>query len=215
MKSYNVYAVDPAGVVTSLGTVNIENGAGVAELTTPLNQFMLVLSPDANLTAVDNTKVALRSAIPTGFAVVPVAKTPGTEKRVAESVKTTAYNAPLLGIPNLKGDTEIRMRFTGELQGLKGKAYINPRPDGVAQIKMRFDDMKQAPKGDRRFVLWAVSPDNKIVKIGQVINTGERQEAELRGETKMSDFGLFVTMESSDVEQPTGVIVTEFSVGGK
>jgi hypothetical protein len=110
----------------------------------------------------------------------------------------------------MKGDSEIRVKFTGELSGLKGKAYVNPRNDGVTQIKMRFDDMKMAPKGDRRFVLWAVSPDNKYIKLGQVVNTGDRQEAEIRSETKLNDFGLFVTMETGDVNQPTGVIVTEF-----
>lgn len=208
-QSFNVYAVDPTGAMTSLGQVSLTNGTGTASLTTPLDKFMLVLSPEAGLTAVNNTKVVLRSAVPTGYAVVPVAKA-ADEKQVASSVKTKAYNAPLLGIPSLTGDTEIRVKFSGELQGLKGKAYINPRKDGATQIKMRFDDMKLAPKGDKRFVLWTVSPDNKYVKVGQVINTGERQEAEIRGETALKDFGLFVTMEDSDVTEPTGGLVTEF-----
>lgn len=213
-QSYNVYAVDPSGNVTSLGTIDATNDTGTLSLTTPLNQFMLVLSPESGWTAVDNSKVVLRSIPPTGQAVVPVAKNPD-EKQVAAAVETKAYNAPLLGVPNLRGDAEIRVKFTGELQGLKGKAYLNPRRDGVTQIKMRFDDMKMAPKGDKRFVLWTVSADNKYTKIGEVINTGRRQEAEIRGETKLKDFGLFVTMEEKDVTQPTGIIVTEFSGNDK
>lgn len=210
-KNFNVYAVDPMGTVTALGAVALENGAGTARLSTPLDKFMLVLSPENNLTSYNSkTAVVLRSAVPSGYAIVPIAET-GDEKQVAQTAVTKAYNAPLLGIPALKGDTEIRVKFNGELQGLKGKAYINPRKDGATQIKMRFDDMKLAPKNDRRYVLWAVSPDNKIVKLGQVINTGERQEAEIRSETLLKDFGLFVTMEDKDVEQPTSVIVTEFT----
>lgn len=210
MKSYNIYAVEPSGAISSLGTVNVENGAGTVQLTTALNRFMLVLSPEANLTTYSpEAKVLLRSAVPTGYAVVPVSES-FDNKQVATTAKTSAYNAPLLGVAKMKGDSEIRVKFTGELSGLKGKAYVNPREDGVAQIKMRFDDMKLAPKGDRRFVLWAVSPENKYIKLGQVINTGERQEAEIRSETKLKDFGLFVTMETSDVDQPTGVIVSEF-----
>lgn len=212
MKSYNVYTVDSTGAISSVGTVNIENGTGRANLTTPLNQFMLVLSPESNLTAYDtNTSVVLRSAVPQGQAIVPVSRTAGTNKSVATTVTTPAYNAPLLGVARRSGDSEIRVKFTGELEGMKGKAYINPRSDGVTQIKMRFDEMDKVPKGDRRLVLWAVSPDNKYVKLGQVINSGQREEAEIRSETKLRDFGLFVTMEMADVDQPSGVIVTEFS----
>jgi hypothetical protein len=77
---------------------------------------------------------------------------------------------------------------------------------------MRFDDMKLAPK-EKRYVLWAVSPENTYTKIGQVINTGKRQEAEIRGETALKDFGLFVTLENADVTQPTSTIYSTFSVG--
>lgn len=210
-KNYNVYAVDPLGAVTSLGTVAVDNGVGTADLTTPLDKFMLVLSPDDDLTTYDNsTAVVLRSAVPTGYAVVPI--TGGKNKKVALTAETSAYNAPLLGITKFKGETEVRVKFTGDLEGLKGKAYINSRKDGATQIKMRFADMKLAPKNDRRLVLWAVSPDNQISKLGQVINTGDRQEAEIRSETVLKDFGLFVTLEDKDVEQPTTVIVSDISV---
>src|SRR5881409_2723030 len=47
----NVYAVDPAGVVTLLGPTDVTNGVGTFATTTPLSKFMLVASPDADLTA--------------------------------------------------------------------------------------------------------------------------------------------------------------------
>jgi hypothetical protein len=54
--------------------------------------------------------------------------------------------------------------------------------------------------------------DGKFTKLGQVINTGGRQESEIRSETAMTDFGLFVTMEDADVVQPTSRTYSIFSV---
>jgi hypothetical protein len=215
-KSYYVYAVDPTGAVTLLGPTPITNGVGTATFTTPMNQFMLVLSPNEGLTTIGgDTPVAFRSAVPQGYAVVGNRPSNSIEetKQVAGSAPVSStYEVPMLGIPALGGkDTEIRIQFSGELQGLKGKAYIDPKQAGATQIKMRFDDMKMAPK-ERRFVLWAVSPDRKYTKIGQVINTGKRQEAEIRGETALSDFGLFVTMEETDVTEPRGTVYAPFTV---
>lgn len=215
VSNYYVYAVDPAGVVTLLGPVSVANGASRVSYHTPMDKFMLVLSPNEGLTAIgSDTPVVFRSAVPKGYAVVGnMTTTPtGTEKQVAMSREVSSvYNVPLLGLPafHIGKTTEIRINFAGDLQGLKGKAYVKPRKDGATQIKMRFDDMKLAPK-DKRYVLWLVTPDKTYTKIGQVINTGERQEAEIRGETAQKDFGLFVTLEDADVQQPTGTIYAPF-----
>ncbi len=212
--NYFVYAVDPMGKSTLLGPVTVENGMSKASFTTPLNQFMLVLSPTEGLTSIGNeTPVMFRSAVPKGYAVVrntPTIPT-GDEKQVADSrAVSSPYNVPLLGVSGLeKGETEIRVNFSGELQGLKGKAYLDTNNPGLTKIKMRFDDMKMAPK-DKRFVLWASSPEGKYTKIGQVINDGKRQESEIRGETAMKDFGLFVTIEEAD-ETPRGTVYSTFS----
>lgn len=216
--SYYAYAVDPTGAVTFLGPITSENGMAKASFKTPLNQFMLVLSPSEGLTTIaGDTPVVFRSSIPKGYAVVPSGMTmngkEAKEKMVAQSdTVNSIYNVPLLNVPSFDNKTtEIRINFSGDLQGLKGKAYVDPRKDGATQIKMRFDDMKMAPK-DKRFVLWAVSPENAYTKIGQVINTGKRAEAEIRGETALKDFGLFVTVEDTDVTQPTGKTYSSFSV---
>lgn len=216
--SFYAYAVDAAGMPTLLGPVMIENGSAKAEFSTPMNQFMLVLSPTEGLNTIDSsTAVVFRSNIPTGYAVVPRGATLNGKEAKEKQVATTAevvstYNVPLLNVPSFDNKTtEIRINFNGELQGLKGKAYIDPRKDGATQIKMRFDDMKMAPK-DRRFVLWASSPDGKYTKLGQVINSGKRQESEIRSETALSDFGLFVTMEETDVTNPTGKVYSVFSL---
>jgi hypothetical protein len=220
IKEYYVYAVDDSGAVTLLGPATIENGISKTTFTTPMSQFMLVLSPTGELKAIDTTTpITFRSAVPKGYAVVPVGnrvESDGDElkenqKAVTETVAST-YSVPLLGVPAFeKGTTEISINFSGDLTGLKGKAYIDPRDDGSTQVKMRFDDMKMAPK-NKRFVLWASAPDGTYTKLGQVINTGERQEAEVRSETALKDFGLFVTMEETDVMTPTSKIYSVFSI---
>lgn len=212
--NYFVYAVEPNGKVTYLGPARSEDGMAKTTFKTPLNQFMLVLSPTEGLTTFEkDTPVMFRSAVPKGYAVVPTAITSVPDnKRVAESAEVTStYQVPLLGIPSFTKRAEIRINFSGDLEGLKGKAYVDPTKDGLTKIKMRFDDMKMAPKS-ARFVLWASSPDGKYSKLGQVINNGNRQESEIRSETALRDFGLFVTLEEKDVIQPTGKTYTVLNV---
>ncbi len=214
-KSYYAYAVDSKGMPTLLGPVMIENGIGKAEFSTPMNQFMLVLSPNEGVTAFSSEiPVTFRSSVPTGYAVVPVATTNSGADQVATTTEVAStYEVPLLNVPKFdRGkDSEIKINFSGDLQGLKGKAYLTPTKDGVTKIKMRFDEMKDAPT-NARFVLWASSPDGKYTKLGQVVNNGRREESEIRSETAMQDFGLFVTVENTDVDRPTSRVYSVFSV---
>ncbi|HJY30969.1 MAG TPA: hypothetical protein VJ306_23235 [Pyrinomonadaceae bacterium] len=184
-----------------------------------------------------NTKVLFRSAVPEGFTVIPftsaagetvaavgtptakttVTTTPGavvtnpsgntTIVVPMTDVKTT-YSAPLLNIPAYKtgDDTKIKVDFTGALTGARANVFITPRKDGPTEVKMRFHDLKEAPSG-QRFILWAVSPDNKFVKLGQVVNAPGRNEAEIKAETSLPDFGLVVTMEGTEGDMPVGPTV--------
>ena len=205
--NYYVYAVDPSGAVTLLGPADIADGMSKATFTTPLNKFMLVLSPTENLSTIGNdTVVTFRSSVPKGYAVVPVAD------RKARTMRTdSAYDVPLLGIPGFKnGTTKISIKnFSGKLASVKGEAYITPTKGGSTKIIMGFGNMKLGP-ANTRYVLWAVSPDKKYTKIGQAIATGENDHSEIRGETILPDFGLFVTAEDTDVEQPTSTIYSIF-----
>lgn len=86
----NLYAVDPTGVVTTLGPVEIANGLGTFTTTMPLTKFMLVASPEATLTAYDaTTKIFFRSAVPTGFTVIPISKDTAVGEQVAAVIPTT------------------------------------------------------------------------------------------------------------------------------
>jgi len=234
LTAMTLYAVDDKGVVTALGPVAISNGTGTLAATTPLSRFMLVASPEPALTAYDaNTKVLFRSAVPEGLAVVPLTSAEG-EKVSAATAPTgkttttttpgavvsnpsgttivvpmtetkTTYAAPLLNIPSYKtgDDTKIKVDFSGALTGARANVFITPRKDGPTEIKMRFHDLKEAPAG-QKFIVWAVSPDNKFTKLGQIVNTAGRNEAEIRSEVTLPDFGLVVTMESADADMPAG-----------
>lgn len=216
VNNLNLYAVDPAGRATLLGPIAVSNGAATFNTMTPLDKFMLVLSPESNLTTfTPQTNVLFRSAVPQGFAVVPLASygerdgAPVGEKVSAISTTgaTSAYNAPLLGIPGFRRgtDTEMKIKFSGAMTGARANVFIEPRKDGPTTIKMRFHELKEAP-GGQVYAVWAVSPDNKFVKLGQIVNTGQRNEAQIQTETALQDFGLFITLESEQTT-PAGEIV--------
>lgn len=213
-----LYAVDDAGKVTPLGPVAISNGTGTLTTTTPLTKFMLIASPETALTAYDpNTHVIFRSAVPEGFAVIPVSRSAQGEQVSATTapaattpsttpgVAATTYTAPLLGIPSFeKGDdTKIKVDFSGALTGARANVFITPRKDGPTEINMRFHELKEAPAG-KKFIVWAVGANGEYVKLGQIVNAAGRNEAEIKSETTLQDFGLLVTMEDADGAAPMG-----------
>jgi hypothetical protein len=199
----NLYAVDETGAVTSLGPVAIANGAGTFTATTPLNKFMLIASPDAALTTYDpNTKLFFRSAVPEGYAVIPHSTAPVGENVAATgaaiSTPATTYSVPMLNIPAYeKGDdTKIKVNFSGALAGARANVFVTPKKGGAAKVKMVFHELKDAPAG-KVFTAWAISPDNKFTKLGQIVNTATKNEAEIQSEVAFPDFGLLVTMEDA------------------
>jgi hypothetical protein len=205
----NLYAVDPSGKAMLLGPVSFNNGVATQSFNTPLDRFMLVLSPDADLTSFGpTTNVAFRSIAPQGFAVIPL-NSPQGERVAATSTAgaTSAYTAPMLGIPryNRGSTSEVKVKLMGALTGSRVNFSIEPRKDGPTTVVARFHELKEAP-GGQVYVLWAVSPDNKYVKLGQIVNTGGRNEAEIKSETTLPDFGLLITLEN-EVSTPAGVVV--------
>jgi len=216
VNSLNLYAVDPMGKATLLGPIAVSNGSATFNTMTPMDKFMLVLSPEANLTAyTPQTNVIFRSAAPQGFAVVPLGSHGERDgAAVAERVSATStsgatpgYVAPMLGIPGFRRgtDTEVKIQFAGAMTGARANIFLEPRKDGPTTIKMRFHELKEAPAGEV-YAVWAVSPDNKYVKLGQVVNTGQRNEAQIQTETALQDFGLLITLENEPMT-PTGEVV--------
>ena len=104
---------------------------------------------------------------------------------------------PMLNIPAYKkgDDTKLKVDFTGAMSGARANIFIEPNKNGKkTAIKMVFHELNEAPKG-QAYILWAVSPDNQFFKLGQIVNVKDRNEAEIKANTTLADFGLLVTME--------------------
>ena len=204
----NLYAVDPTGAVTMLGPLTVANGTGTFTTTTPLTRFMLFASPDADLSAYNpTTHVFFRSAVPTGFTVIPVGENTAVGEAVGAAANLGDYAVPMLGIPTFKtgDDTKLKINFTGAMEGARANVFIEPHKNGkLTEVRMRFHDLKEAPKGTA-YVLWAVAPDNQFQRLGQIVNVRGRNEAEIKSETAFDDFGLLLTTE--DVGATTATIV--------
>lgn len=209
--SYHAYAVDPAGATTYLGPLTVNNGVAMADFSTPMSQFMLVVSPMEGLTGITPANTVFTSSVPTGYAVVPKRVSENRTAQVAGDVRFK-YDVPLLNISTFPDtEREIKVKFDGELSGLEGKAYID-REDATTKIRMHFDDMDKVPAG-KKFVLWTVSPTGEYTKLGQIVNSGQREEGEIKSETSLTDFGLFITAEDTEVSVPTSRTYTVFRVG--
>jgi len=224
----NVYAVDPAGVATLLGPIEVANGVGTFTTTTPLSKFMLVTSSEGDLTAyTPSTHVYFRSAVPAGLAVIPLTNAVGeqigavavpTEAAIVPMTDVAApadYTVPMLGIPTFKrgDDTKLKVKFSGAMEGSRANIFIEPRKHGnVTEVRMRFHELKEAPKG-QGYILWAVSPDNQFQRLGEIINVKGRNEAEIKSETSFNDFGLLLTTEDLGLTKGTIIKPSGHRVG--
>jgi hypothetical protein len=158
----------------------------------------------------------------TGVAKTTVTTTPGavvtnpsgdTTIVVPMTQTKTTYTAPLLNIPAYKkgDDTKIKVDFSGALQGARANVFITPHKGGATEVNIRFHDLKEAPAG-QSFIVWAVSPDNTFTKLGQIVNTKDRNEAEIKSEVALADFGLIITMESAVGAIPVGPAVGTITI---
>jgi len=169
------------------------------------------------LTSPAGETVAAVAAPGTGVAKTTVTTTPGavvtnpsgdTTIVVPMAQTKTTYTAPLLNIPAYKkgDDTKIKVDFSGALQGARANVFITPHKGGPTEVNIRFHDLKEAPAG-QSFIVWAVGPDNTFTKLGQIVNTKDRNEAEIKSEVALADFGLVITMENAVGAIPVGPAV--------
>jgi hypothetical protein len=175
-KTFYAYTVDPAGTPTLLGPVTFTNGVAKAEFSTPMNQFMVVLSPNEGLTTFEPTTAAFWSEVPTGYAVVPRRMTADTKAVATGAPTATIYDVPLLGVPSFGDDTtEVRVNFTGELQGLDGKAYIDSKGEKTTLRRYAESAAEQALRAVGHFARRQV---HQAWPGGQHRQTGRRRDPE-------------------------------------
>lgn len=150
------------------------------------------------------TTAAPTVVAPATVTAAPTVVTAAPAAVVAPAQVATTYTAPMLGIPTFKkgDDTKIKVDFTGAMEGARANVFITPHKD-KAEVNLRFHDLKEAPTG-KKFIVWAVGPNGEYTKIGQVVNTGGKNEAEIKSEVAMADFGLLITMEDAEGPSPLG-----------
>jgi hypothetical protein len=215
----NLYAVDQTGKADMLGPINT-TGTAPQTFNTNMDRFMLVASPDSNLTDYSpSTSVAYRSAAPKGLAIVPVARKglgPGAPRgeKVA-GVATPTPNVPMLGIPTLpeKKETELKVIFPEPGPAPRANIHITPNfnNQGKTRVKAKLHDLSKVPM-DAWVTLWAVGPDGKFFPIGSTQNKGAPNVATIdsdRNNTNVpfQDFGLFMTVEpTGTATSPSGTI---------
>jgi hypothetical protein len=163
---------------------------------------------DEQVAAVGTPVAATAQTTTTTTPGAVVSSPSGTTIVIPMTETKTTYSAPLLNIPAYKtgDDTKIKVDFTGAMTGARANVFLTPRKDGPTEVKIRFHDLKEAPAG-QKFIVWAVSADNQFTKLGEIVNTGGRNEAEIKSEVALADFGLIVTMESAVGALPVGPAV--------
>jgi len=213
LTTLNLYAVDPHGSATLIGPMPIVDGNGELSTTSRMSdRFMVVASSETIATYTPESRIYFRSAVPEGFAIVPFSNEPLGERvaAVATPAQDSPYAVPMLNIPAYRTghDTKLKVNFSGMMDGARANVFIEPHKDGRTEVNFRFHDLKEAPHG-MVYTVWAVSPDNQFEKLGQVLNSRGRNEAEIKAETTFSDFGLMVTMETAGtVMRPAGTRVS-------
>lgn len=222
VNTHQVYLVDSLGNATLLGNLIVTDGAGTLSGKTVLSKFMIVVSPEADLTTiVADTKLALRSSVPTGFTVVarektveastvePSAASSETPSSGAEITNSTPqYEVPMLNVGSLKRntDTTLRANFSNGFSGTRASVVVKPQKNGPTQIKMRFTNLKEAPDGTE-YLVWEVGPDNSYTLLGHLTQTPKKRESIIDVETALADFGLLITFENAQANTPMGSIV--------
>ena len=220
--THQVYIVDSLGNATLLGALTITDGTGTLSAKTALSKFMIVVSPEADLTAIGpETKISLRSAVPEGFAVIPreaKTETANVEPMATDEPTTTEvemqpaqpgppdYDVPLLDSASLKRGGNMRVKLSNGFESAKASAVVKPQKDGATQITLRFMKLKDAPEGTQ-YILWQVGSDNSYTPLGHLAPTARNGELFVSAETSASDFGLLITFENANATQPSGSLV--------
>lgn len=205
----HLFAVGRDGRAVPLGAVTVGDGAGTLEAKTQLTSFMLVLSPDAELSSFDaSARLMLRSAVPEGFAVVPRASGGQEEEAAASDAgaeeasvvsESPEYDVPLIGISSLRrgAETQLKATMSGDLAGVRTGVYVKPLKSGVTQVRVQLYDLK-VPEAGTRYVLWAVAPDQNYTRLGQAGKPDKKNGVKIETRTMLRDFGLFITAEGEE-----------------
>ncbi|MBD0373623.1 MAG: hypothetical protein ICV60_22505 [Pyrinomonadaceae bacterium] len=214
--TYHLYAVDSLGNASLLTEARFGGESNTISAKTPLSRFMLILSPDSDLTSIEpNTRILLRSSVPEGMTVIPRETGAGPEAvtmpvSLRSEPDTSNYDAPMLGITSLpKGkESQMRARYSTGFEMTRSSILIKPLKRGASQIKILLHLGEESLEDGSRYVLWAFTPNHSYSMLGQLSPTGKKGEMKIETQTDLRDFGLFITIEGEDVTAtPAGPVL--------
>jgi outer membrane protein OmpA-like peptidoglycan-associated protein len=114
---------------------------------------------------------------------------------------------------NREGTTHIDFRGTALMPEARGEASVDAKT-GATKMSLKFDRLSNPAQFGSEyltFVLWAISPEGRAERLGEVtLKDANSTHADLLATTDLQSFGMIVTAEPYfSVSQPSDAVVME------
>lgn len=113
-------------------------------------------------------------------------------------VDSATFNNP----DSKNGSLQISFGQTDECNGVMANITIEGCGKGTLLIKVGLTCLDRLPQ-QKRLVLWALPPAGRLIKLGQIVNSGHRTDAVIRAEISLARFELLATLEDAETLAPT------------
>jgi outer membrane protein OmpA-like peptidoglycan-associated protein len=128
-------------------------------------------------------------------------------------VEVTSRSVSAVNYHNRQGTTKIDFRGTALMPAATGDASVTANT-GATRISLHFDHLSNPAQFGPEYltyVLWAVTPEGRAERLGEVTLKGPNDKtAGLYATTDLQTFGMIVTAEPYfSVSQPSDVVVME------
>jgi len=128
-------------------------------------------------------------------------------------VDVTSRTITAVNYHHRQGTTKIDFRGTALMPAARGTAEVMPNT-GATRINLHFDHLSNPAQFGPEyltFVLWAITPEGRAERLGEVTLKGPNaKNAELYATSDLESFGMIVTAEPYfSVSQPSDAVVME------
>ena len=130
-------------------------------------------------------------------------------------IQVVARDIPAINYFHRNGSTKIGFRGTDLMPGAKGTAKVDAKA-GRTTIAMDLEGLTPANGFGPEYltyVVWAITPEGRPVRIGEVLPSGGKNRVETTATTDIQAFGLIITAEPYyDVSIPSDLVVMQNTV---
>jgi outer membrane protein OmpA-like peptidoglycan-associated protein len=127
-------------------------------------------------------------------------------------IQVVARDIPAINYFHRNGSTKIGFRGTDLMPGARGTAKVDAKA-GRTTIALDLQGLTPANGFGPEYltyVVWAVTPEGRPVRIGEILPTGGKDRVETTVTTDLQAFGLIITAEPYyDVSLPSDVVVMQ------